>query len=243
VALTFDDGFYDFSVHAAPAMAAFGFPSTVYLTTYYVDHQVPIFNLMVSYLLWKGRGAGKSLPDGTPLVTEADARLARKRFLDAVEPGTSAPQKEGIARQLARDLNLDYGAFSKSRLLHLMNSDEVKRLAQQNVTFEAHTHRHCMPAHPELMRRELRDNMTRIEELVGRRPRHFCYPSGNYRREFFPIFEEEDLLSATTCLAGISSRADDRFLMPRFLDHTGVTRLQFEGWLSGLYAVGRSATR
>ncbi len=195
VVLTFDDGFYNFSVHAAPTLAEFGFPATVYLTTYYVDHQAPVQNLMNSYLKWKC-----GVPGAAPI---------------------------------------DYDSLLERRLLHLMNPDEVQRLSKQRIVFEAHTHRHRTPAEPALMRRELRENMNRIEEITGRRPRHFCYPSGNYCREHFPIFEQEGLLSATTCEPGISSKADSRYLLPRLLDHGGVSDDQYEAWLSGLLGMGR----
>src|ERR1039458_10194894 len=56
VAITFDDGAYDFYRLAYPLLRKFGFPVTVYQTTYYSDRQIPIFNLICSYLLWKQRG-------------------------------------------------------------------------------------------------------------------------------------------------------------------------------------------
>src|SRR5579862_8925819 len=60
VVLTFDDGFYDFYAHAFPALREFEYPCTVYLTTWYTRHRVPIFNLVVNYLLWKrGESSGE----------------------------------------------------------------------------------------------------------------------------------------------------------------------------------------
>src|ERR1700732_2301807 len=53
VAITFDDGMYDFYKQAYPLLKKYDLPATVYQTTYYMDHEMPIFNLICSYMLWK----------------------------------------------------------------------------------------------------------------------------------------------------------------------------------------------
>ncbi len=60
VVITFDDGFYDFYRHAWPLLSEFGYPSTLYLTTYHTLYRLPIFNLAVNYMLWKGGMPGEA---------------------------------------------------------------------------------------------------------------------------------------------------------------------------------------
>src|SRR5688572_25900505 len=55
VALTFDDGYYDFMARAWPVLRGYDYPATVYLTTGRVDHNTPIVHLLVSYALWQAR--------------------------------------------------------------------------------------------------------------------------------------------------------------------------------------------
>ncbi len=63
VVITFDDGFANFTQFALPILKEYGFPATVYLTTYYSQHRWPIFPLICSYLLWKGRDRSLIMPD------------------------------------------------------------------------------------------------------------------------------------------------------------------------------------
>jgi peptidoglycan/xylan/chitin deacetylase (PgdA/CDA1 family) len=241
VAITFDDGFYDFAAGAAPVLDEFKFPATVYLTTYYVDYQRPVFPLIISYLLWKGSGPGRRLIRGISLTTQAEAAAACTQILEEAERNhASAQEKDDIARELAAELEIDYQSVLRQRKFHLMTAEEAQAIAAKGkITFDAHTHRHRTPPQADLIRRELRDNNARIEQITGRRPVHFCYPSGVFRREYFPVLEQEGFLSATTCQAGIASSRNHRYLMPRLLDHSNLTDIQYEGWLSGFLAVGR----
>jgi peptidoglycan/xylan/chitin deacetylase (PgdA/CDA1 family) len=223
VALTFDDGFFDFTVMASPVLEEFGYPATVYLTTFYVGHQQPVFPLIVSYLSWKATGDGD----------------ARRIVATAAVERWSTGDEDRYVRQLADEYGLDLDGILRKRLLHLMTAEEVAALSSAgSIRFEGHTHRHRTPPDPELIRRELRDNHARIESITGRRPVHFCYPSGVFRREYFPVLAEEGVLSATTCESGLAAPSHHRYLLPRLLDHSNLSVLNYRGWLSGVRGLG-----
>lgn len=50
VAVTFDDGTYDFYRQAHPLLKKYDVPVTVYQTTYYSDNAMPVFSLICSYI-------------------------------------------------------------------------------------------------------------------------------------------------------------------------------------------------
>src|SRR5215218_10034362 len=110
VALTFDDGMYDFHARAWPLLQQFGFPATVYLTTYYSDYHKPIFGLLCSYLLWRAR-TRMSQPDVTPLLgtampwrlsdAEGRARAHRDIMAYCEREQLSLPERSALAEQLA----------------------------------------------------------------------------------------------------------------------------------------------
>lgn len=227
VALTFDDGFYDFYRHAVPLLSEFGFPCTVYLTTFYCDYRLPIFNLVINYILWKS-----SRSAGTP--QEARLSEVRRYVDDARAQKLDTEARDAIARQCAESHGVDYDSILRDRLFQLMSPEEVSMAAKKGIDVQLHTHRHRTPLDRELFVREIRDNSRRIEEFTGRAPRHFCYPSGVTAPDFLPWLRECGVRSATTCEPGLISQRSERLMLPRYLDGGGMERIDFEGWLSGI---------
>ena len=239
VALTFDDGTYDFYKNVYPLLKKYGFPATVYQTTYYSDRQLPVFNLTCSYLLWKRRGEvldiGTQLGLKPPLdLRTAESRHAIVRQLLARTEGMTGTEKNEVAKNLAALLQVDFSNLVGKRILHIMNAAEIKQLASEGVDFQLHTHRHRTPQDPILFAREIRENRERVRELTGRKPDHFCYPSGVYSSEFLPWLREQEVVSATTCDISLATVTHDPLLLPRFVDTQGQSLLEYEAWLSGV---------
>jgi peptidoglycan/xylan/chitin deacetylase (PgdA/CDA1 family) len=235
VAITFDDGFHDFYARAAPVLSELGFPATIYLTTFYVDFQKPIFEAVLSYLLWKGCGRDRALGGGAPLATAEDARAAFLRLIErARRDALSSEAKDDLARSLASQLGFDYDDLLRRRVLHLMSPAEVRALsAGEQFSFQLHTHRHRTPEDPGLFGMELAENQERIRQLTGYRPTHFCYPGGAVRANMFPALERAGIRSAVTCRAGLADAATHPYLLPRILDVPAVDDLTFQAWLDG----------
>ncbi len=243
VAITFDDGNVDFKERAFPLLKEFGFPSTLYLTTFYSHYNKPIFGLFCEYLLWKGRNETLDLKEvtGRDMKVELSTAASRDAALREVErhvqaQKSSAEEKTVLAEILARQLNLDYDALIEKRVMHLLAPDEVMRLAAAGADIQLHTHRHRAPLDRELFLREIEDNRHSIQAMTGLRPSHFCYPSGVYDHKFLPWLQEAGIVSATTCETGFASRSSNQLLLPRFLDSAALSSIEFEGWLTGVSA-------
>jgi len=241
VAITFDDGTYDFYKQAYPLLRRRGFPVTVYQTTYYSDYQVPVFNLICSYMLWQRRNDRLAdvpelgLKQSFDLRTEASRhRVVRTLVEQSERENLTGIQKNQMAKQLAGALGTDYAALSASRILQLMNAQEVTEIGRTGVDIQLHTHRHRSPDQEALFRREIEDNRSRIQALTGKPASHFCYPSGIYREQFFTWLKNECIDSAMTCDTGLASSNDNPYLLPRFVDTTGRTQLEYESWLTGV---------
>ncbi len=243
VALTFDDGYYDFYRQAHPILREFNFPATVYLTTFYVHYNRPIWDAMCAYLLWKGRDATLNLRaitgQGENLNLSSDA--ARTVAYDhlfgfARRQKLSAEEKDELAAKLAERLGIDYDAVRARRIIHLLTPGEVSQLAAEGVDIQLHTHRHRSPMNRQLFSQEIEENRDDIQAMTGSQALHFCYPSGIFDEAFVPWLEDLGVASATTCEPGLASAGSQRLLLPRLVDSMLLSPIEFEGWLTGVSA-------
>lgn len=241
VAITVDDGFYDFYKMAWPVFQSFGYPVTVYLSTYYSEFNRPVFDPAVSYMLWK---AGERTLDW-PRVLESPVRLdpaTRKRIEREVADYTrqqdlSGRQKDELLAELASRVGLDYDDFCARRMFTLMAPAEVREAASAGVDMQLHTHRHRVYTEKDKFLGELEENRTRIEAATGSPARHFCYPSGFWLPAFVPWLREWGAASATVCTAGLAVRDGEPMLLPRLVDSENISETELIGWISGLAAM------
>ncbi len=240
VVLTFDDGFYDFKAKAMPLLEASRYPSTLYVPTQRCEQNYPVARLLVSYVLWKHRGAALDARgiDGLNRVYSLASGIERER---AVADMTARMQRENlgpaakdvVARQILERLGIDYDAVLASRILRLMTPPEVAAISRGGVDVELHTHRHRTPVDPDAFLDEVRLNRQKLREMTGRTPSHFCYPSGVYRASYLPKLQSEGIATATTCDPNLASRSSHRLLLPRFVDNEAVSDIEFEAWITG----------
>jgi peptidoglycan/xylan/chitin deacetylase (PgdA/CDA1 family) len=243
VAITFDDGTHDFYLRALPVIREYQVPVTVYLTTYYCLNNLPVFNGICSYLLWKARGQRLDARPFTGETKHYDLGLAQgraealgdlRRFADSRQ--LSGSDKNKLAEHLAAETKGDFAAILNRRMIHIMSATEVTETAAAGVDIQLHTHRHRTPSDRTQFIREIDQNRAVIRDLTGKQARHFCYPSGVCRSEFLPWLRESEVVSATTCQPGLASRNSDALLLPRLIDTSALTRPEFEGWISGTAA-------
>ena len=242
IAITFDDGFYDFLHHAVPILAEFGFPCTLYLTTFYSGLKFPIINLVIDYLLWKSGRTSIDFPEQgitTPMPTSdwiqrQEATRTLLAYLNSAGFDTEA--KNEFACTLATRFGIDYREIVKSRFAQILTPDEAAQVSRSGIDIQLHTHRHRTPSDRELFIKEITENRDRITDISGKAPTHFCYPSGNYDRMFLPWLRDCNVKSATTCDRGFALQSSEPLLLPRVLDDSNMDIVEFEGIVSGLFA-------
>jgi peptidoglycan/xylan/chitin deacetylase (PgdA/CDA1 family) len=240
VVITVDDGFYDFYARAYPILKYFQFPATVYQTTYYCNREKPVFDVAISYLLWKGSNVSLDAEEfsGNSGVVELRDHNARSDLVIKIlnysaAQEFSADEKDNLVESLAQRLGLDYQAFLKSRVLQLMNTEELREISASGIDVQLHTHRHRTPDDRLLFMREIEDNRRFLKAISPTSASHFCYPSGIYESKFLPWLELLGVKSATTCDVALATASVDPLLLPRYMDTSLSSDVEFEGWLSG----------
>jgi peptidoglycan/xylan/chitin deacetylase (PgdA/CDA1 family) len=243
VAITIDDGFRNVLALAAGILAESSFPSTVYVTTYYMERNHPIFRLALQYLFWKSGRAEADL-EAAGLAPEAQA-LGKSRancweLIEHCESAGSEDRRQEILRALGRQFGVDMQELATSSRLTLMDAREVAQLARFGMDVQLHTHRHRLPLDPEGLKREINENRRALE---GFRPlTHFCYPSGIWARSQWPHLEALEVRSATTCEPGFNYPDTPPLGLRRFLDSEAIHPLEFEAELCGFLEIMRRVT-
>lgn len=243
VAITVDDGTYDFYAVAYPVFKRLGVPVMLYVSTYHVVDRRPVFDVACRYLLWKAWASEKAdlgnpfVEGGPPLRTAAECDAASSRVCETVwRERWSAERKHDWLGRFANRMGLDWAEFLRRRVLALMRPEEIGALDPAIVDVQLHTHRHRVPEQRDLFFREIDDNRRALADcgLDPSRLTHFCYPSGVHRPALLPWLAEAGVTSAVTTDPGLASRRDHALLLPRFIDTGTTSDVEFEGWASGL---------
>ena len=240
VVITFDEGFYSFYQTAFGLLREQLFPATVFVTSYYVTKQNPIFRLAVQYMLWKTARQHFELAEVDAHLsgeydcpTEKDKEEVAWEIFRYAETQLDEEQRVELSRRLGTYLQVDYDNIVRRRFLHLMTLEQIREMHEAGVDIQMHTHRHQFPLKEERAKREIIDNRTALAEVVSRPMVHLAYPSGLWSEQAFEWLKSIGVQSAMTCEMGLNTSETSRLAMRRFIDSENISQLEFEAEMSG----------
>ena len=178
LAITFDDGYRDNLTHAAPILARYGLPATIFVSTGFIGTgDVPWFDRMA--LAFKTtRADAYRAPWGEQLglaTTEA-RRASLGRILERMK-GLSDDELRSTVERVC----LELGVTGESAFKNVMLSwDDVHALGGLGFSVGAHTVTHPILSRVSRARAEaeIRGSRAMIEAACGQEPRAFAYPNG-----------------------------------------------------------------
>ena len=240
VVITIDDGFYSTYSAAFPVLEKLDFPATVYITTYYAVKQGPVFGLAIQYMFWKTMKtvldtSGLEFLGKGPISIETDREKgdALQEIILFGETQCSEEERIELSMRVGEKLDIDYRAIAETRILSIMNMDEIGELARSGIDIELHTHRHDFRAEHDEAVREIADNRAVLEPVVGKRLEHFCYPGGRWSEEQWAWLTKLGIRSAATCDRGLNSPMTPKLGLKRFGDSEALSQIEFEAELFG----------
>jgi len=208
LAITFDDGYRDNLTHAAPILARYGLPSTIFLATGYIG---------TGRIFWFDRLAvgfktttleSVTAPWGVRFSLRNQAE--RLRALDEATNHVKTLADDVLQREVGALLEaLDVP--ERAMPTHLMlDWTEVRALTRLGFNIGAHTVNHVLLSRVSLdrARDEIRDSRISIEARLGTTPATFAYPNGtsaDYTRETLELVQKAGFACAVTTRFGVNT--------------------------------------
>lgn len=247
ICLTIDDGFYSVLDKAAPLLSKYGFPSTLYVTSYYVEKGTPVYRLVIQYILWKTKRRTVSIEParwglrGSHSLVDpvARAELCRK-LLEYGEEHCDEAARQELCHELGELLDVSYQEILDDRRLSLLTPAEIRWLHQGGMDIQLHTRRHrvCGENKQDLVT-EVIENANDLGAILPKPYAHFCYPSGAWQPRHPQWLEALGVASATTCDSGMNTAATNRLALYRVLDSESLSDIVFEAEISGFGELAR----
>lgn len=99
----------------------------------------------------------------------------------------------------------------------LMDSETIRRLAADGVSFGAHsiTHPRLSVLSPAQQQQEIITSKRHLEDVLDLPVEDFCYPYGDYDQHCRELVERAGYRSALTCIRGAANTASNCFEIPR----------------------------
>jgi peptidoglycan/xylan/chitin deacetylase (PgdA/CDA1 family) len=214
--ITFDDGYANTLICAAPVLEKRGLPATVFITTGYLEGG----RMWNDTVIESVRRAGEqldlsSIGFGRFKLTDMSARRhaaqVLRRKLKYLDPEDRAQKTSRIAEIVGRELPEDL----------MLSVPQVKELIRRRIDVGAHTVSHPILTRVDdvTARREILASKATLEEVTGAPVELFAYPNGqphrDYLRSHVDMVREAGFSAAVSSAWGACHVGSDRFQLPR----------------------------
>jgi peptidoglycan/xylan/chitin deacetylase (PgdA/CDA1 family) len=221
VVVTLDDGYRDNYDYAFPILKDFGLPATIFLASDYIG---------TGGILWHDQvfSAFNTVTRPIYFLPEMDRQFDLRN-------GASLQEAQFLTLEVLRSLSevnrdrriqhlqdqLGSTRVCSDSLELMLQWDEVREMAQENISFGSHTVTHpilsMLP--PDRAYQELSCSKKKLEEELGRTVDVFAYPNGS-EKDFNPSIQDmvRDVgyRAALTTIYGVNTVETPRFALHRY---------------------------
>lgn len=218
--ITFDDGYADNLIHAAPILKRHGLTATFFIATAYLDGG-RMFNDTVIEAVRRADAPRVDLTDLGLGVHDLSGQEGKAAAIADLLPRVKylpAGRREAMAEELAARL-----ASTPLPDDLMMTSAQLRQLHGLGMEIGGHTHRHPILAALDdvAVRAEVMEGRERLEALLGERPRVFAYPNGRPGQDYLPeqsrLVRELGFEGAVSTQPGSAWSGSDPWQLPRYI--------------------------
>jgi peptidoglycan/xylan/chitin deacetylase (PgdA/CDA1 family) len=241
VALTFDDGMYNFSARALPVLREFAAPATVYVVSGTMQRRNATCVLLIQDIVYRTKCT--ALPQGVCGMKKSyslEGFAARRACLNSLTQAISKlpndpDVRERFVRELAENLAIDLREDMEGDMWRYMLAPEIRELSDAGISMQLHSHRHLSVVHnPDTVFEEARTCRKLLEQVTDRLAEDYCYPSGYWDQAAWGPLCEAGVRSAVTCEIGLNTTRTPPLALRRHVDTQYMSAIEFEFALSGL---------
>lgn len=236
LAITFDDGYRDNLTHAAPVLARYGLPASIFLATGFIGSaDVPWFDRVAfAFKTCRATAWRTSWDETIVLDTLADRLSALDRVLARLKMLPDAEIRGAVDRLL---MEVD-SADRRGGKNVMLGWDDVHALAGLGFSIGAHTISHAILSRITAERAwtEIDGSRAMIAAACGRPPRVFAYPNGgagDYTGAVARLVRDAGFSCAVTTRFGVNTMATPLYELRRggpWEDHLPTFALKLAGY-------------
>lgn len=179
LALTFDDGHYDFYENAWPLLKKYKLPATLYITTGFVDSQIWLWPDLIKYLLLNSYKKNLSLPQFGSLELHSDNINHCWSNIGDYCLTLGVTERNQFITQLAATCGVDIPTQPIKPFL-AVTWDQLRSMQHEGLDIASHTYSH--PLLSKLsetdLHYELQHSADMLHAHLGVKPAGICYPNG-----------------------------------------------------------------
>ena len=252
VAVTFDDGYRNVLTEAAPILARFGIPATLFVATDFVFRREQLWPDRLTSALYLTKEKQLSLEtnggaENLPLRDDRE-KMAAEQKLRSLLKNVPDDERRAMLERIVASLAVDEGETTRAWPDHApITPEELPRLFDYGVDVGSHTCTHAIVSRMRetQMEFELAESRRLIERATGRSCTLFSYPNGSPAD--FNVCARAAVIkagyrAAVTTIKSEVAAMQDRFEIPRCtLTHNHITLSEFAAEVSGFARLLRRA--
>lgn len=232
--VTFDDGWFDNSVYAAPILEKRRVPAAIFVATHFIGSNECFWQEELTRILYEAWRKPEMRAELLPLLgaerlgatPASEARRVAREIVTEMKARSprEIAELKAAARAIAANHGVDAGQTGDDRFMSWDEVAAISRSGLVEIMSHAVSHTPLDRLPPEALRRELEDSRYTIESRTGTNVEALAYPNGNFDEQVVSAARRAGYGLALTTFDGAASKENDALRLPRINIHSSGAR-------------------